>query len=327
MIDESLWTDLEAEHPPGHVGRVRRRLYTLAGDRGVFAAVQHPVGQRLLLIELDEAPPLEPEAAAGVSAEVELDAEQPTLRVALTDPQFADLFTALSHDLAEEAAAAPVDTARAVYERIGRWMLFLARNRGDALGPLAQRGLWGELHVLRGIAIPAFGVRGAIEGWRGPFRAVQDFQVGDTAAEVKTTVTGRDQRFRITSERQLDPAATNRLFLIALVVDQRPGAGETLNDLVDDLRSITGNGAGERRALESALLASGFSDIHRVDYETTGYTLRELRAYDVVEGFPRLTEADLPAGVGRVSYEISASACDPFSVDANKLSDLLNGRT
>lgn len=322
MIDPAIWKRLEEEPRPGPAGRVRRRILTLTGDRGVFAAVEYPDRRRLLVVELDEAPDLGRTEVSGVETWVERG-RHPALVVALVDPVLEDVFTAFASDLAAVAEANPALTAGFVHRRVARWIRFLERTRGEGLAPAGQRGLWGELRALREMIEPAVGIRRAAIAWRGPAEAVQDFQTGPWAVEVKTTISGKDQRVRIASERQLDDGGLGVLLLLLYSIDARPGLGETLNAAVDDVRGLADADALATAAVEDALLDAGYSDLHRERYAGFGYTVREVACYRVQDGFPRITEAQVPSGVGRVSYEISASACAPFEQDLRTAGDLV----
>ena len=41
------------------------------------------------------------------------------------------------------------------------------------------------------------------------------------------------------------------------------------------------------------------------------------------EGFPRIIESQLPAGLGKVSYEIDAGSCEPFLASEAQVLDSL----
>jgi hypothetical protein len=61
--------------------------------------------------------------------------------------------------------------------------------------------------------------------------------------------------------------------------------------------------------MRDRLLEYGYADVHRYRYDHTRYTVRELWVLEVADGFPRITELDLPEGVGRVRYQLSLTAC------------------
>ena len=154
---------------------------------------------------------------------------QPHLGVRLRDPACADVFTALAEDVAPRVAAAggAKQAAAELLGRLRRWQQFLTASH-DELSVEAQRGLWGELHVLRTHLLPALGAAATVEGWKASAAAHQDFQFAGGAVEVKTTAAKQPQSVRITSERQLDDTGVGALFLHVVVVDERevPAGGQ-----------------------------------------------------------------------------------------------------
>ena len=247
--------------------------------------------------------------------------DEATLGVVLKEPRFADVFTALAEDLARRVmAAGPAATqVKTLLGQLARWQKFLAAS-AEGLSIEEQRGLFGELHVLRAHLVPAFGSLPAVNGWTAPQAAHQDFQFATGAVEVKTTVAKQPQSVRITSERQLDDTGIAALFLHIVVLDEREvqaaraGAGETLPALVGNLRRRVAAEAGALETFDDHLLDAGYFDAHAPRYEGKRFSLRRELSFRVRQGFPRLLERDLAEGVGDVSYALSLSACRDFSV-------------
>lgn len=243
----------------------------------------------------------------------------------LIDPSGTDVFVALAEDVARRVATAsdPRNAAVVMLARLRRWQKFLAAGTGG-LSIERQRGLFGELHTLRAIVAPSLGAAAAVASWRAPTRSHQDFQFGGAALEVKTTSAKQPVSIRITSERQLDPVGTRSLFLFVLVLDEREtdeasagGVGESLPDIVRYLRAKMPHEAIE--AFDDRLLEYGYLESDASRYEARRFTKRQGHAFLVSDAFPKLTEADLPTGIGDVSYELSLAACEPFRVDVDQM--------
>jgi hypothetical protein len=83
--------------------------------------------------------------------------------------------------------------------------------------------------------------------------------------------------------------------------------------------------SGAEVELEDSLLEFGFTDLHAPRYAGTGYTVRDSRFFRVEPGFPRLTEADLPEGVGGLRYQLAIAACADFEVPADEVRELIGG--
>jgi hypothetical protein len=138
--------------------------------------------------------------------------------------------------------------------------------------------------------------------------------------EVKTTAAKQPTSIRITSERQLDDTGVGSLFLHVLVVDEREvpaaadGPGESLPGLIAEIRQQLSGEAGIVALFNDRLIEAGWLDPLASRYEGHRWTLRAEHTYRVASGFPRITETDLPPGIGDVSYAISLHACTAFAV-------------
>ena len=276
---------------------------------------------------------------------------QPHLGVRLRDPACADVFTALAEDVAPRVAAASgaKQAAAELLGRLRRWQQFLTASR-DGLSVEAQRGLWGELHVLRAHLLPALGAAATVAGWKASAAAHQDFQFSGGAVEVKTTAAKQPQSVRITSERQLDDTGVGVLFLHVVVVDEREVESSSLgNEALTESASARGGTRRENQSLLTSaatrmgtslpaliadtryelssdlialaafndrLLDRGWLDAHANRYEGRRWTVRREHTFRVAHGFPRLMKADLPSGVGDVNYAVSLAVCAPFVTPA-----------
>lgn len=236
--------------------------------------------------------------------------------VVLKEPRFSDVFAALVEDLVRRVAEAgsPVEQAQAFLGQLARWQKFLAASL-EGLGEEAQRGLWGELRVLRELLLPALGTA-AVAGWKGPEKAHQDFQFHGGALEVKTTLAKQPQVVRIASERQLDVADWPALFLHVLALDVREGRAESLPEMVASVRAAVAGDAAARETLEDGLLAAGYLDAQADRYAGRGYSVRSERCFWVKRGFPAIVERDLPRGVGNVAYALAVEACERFACES-----------
>lgn len=90
-------------------------------------------------------------------------------------------------------------------------------------------------------------------------------------------------------------------------------SGESLLEIVVGVRAAVADGP-VATLFEDRLLEAGFADVHAPKYAHTGYTLRDVNFFTLVDGFPRITEHSLPPGVGAVSYTLTVAACLPFRV-------------
>lgn len=329
---DDLFAALEAESGPVASSGRLERMVPLSSTFRVFACVRKPDNHRgIRLILSSEAAPdvrLLPRCA-GLQLLLEPDttAGQVALFVWVTDPSYQSVFTALASDIVSWAAE-EMDEERAslaILRRLLQWQRLLAAQGTAGLSQEAQRGLYGELRFLRDHLIPIIGLRGAIAAWVGPEAAPRDFQASDWAVEVKTVGGSPHQRLQIASERQLDDSGLRVLFLYHLSVEVLPGAAGTLPELVTSVRAIAEADPLAGMRLEERLLDAGWIDQHQALYAGVGYADRALNLYQVVAGFPRITEAMVPAGVGDVRYSILAASCSSFRIEPSVMAAAIQG--
>lgn len=319
MTFGTLWKELEAA--PARRGLVRRRL---APDSAcdLYLAVRKPANERILLLHLGpssvELPYVPPGRVLALRSSEISDGGGAAVELALVSSAYADLFDALVADIVSvlEPVASPGECATQLVSRLVRWQSFLD-TATEGLGSERQRGLYGELWVMRAI-LPTVGASHATTRWTGPSQAAQDFSFGDVAIEVKTTIGKQHQKMAITSERQLDASPLRRLFVYHLSLDARSGTGETLPSLVDAVRGALAADTAALDALDTKLLEGGYHEVHAHLYDL-GYTLRSRAIFEVGAGFPAITEAMVPSGVGDVKYTVAVSACSDFTVDDQQL--------
>lgn len=335
MTITETWLQLEASPPPGGGGIMARRIHPEAAV-DLFLAVEKPTNARVLILRVK---------GAAVAGKVDLPRAEGFevcrgfesldgkkychLSVRLTHLRFGDVFTTLVEDVVKHVLPSPGDPAavRILLERLGRWQAFLKRHAADGLGEEAQQGLYGELWFLDQHVIPVRGPKAAVESWKGPEAAAQDFQVPGLAVEVKAAAGKQHQKLRISNERQLDSTGAGVLLVFHLSVDVRDGGGESLPARVQLVRDHLTVDAVAATEFERLLFESGYLDCHAPAYEARGYTIRETNFFEVRDGFPRIVESDLRNGVGDVSYSISVAECKNFSFLESRARELLGSPT
>ena len=330
MSFEEVWEHLEEDtRGPSGSGRAQRRI-SPSGRRDFFLGLEMPSRSRMLILRV---------AATSLAGQPDiLDSQGLVVRMALrdsnpgeaevalvlTDTEEQDIFDLLIQDLVEAAEhpANEVEGLRNFLARLSDWQHLLRRLGPQGLSREGQQGLWGELWVLRDVVAPVTGLCDAIQGWRGPMGADQDFQFGHLCVEVKTSTASTLDRLEISSERQLEVPADVGLLLVALSLDARPDHGETLPDIVQALRSDASE-LGCLPVLDARLELLGYQHEHAASYEDVGYEVRSCAPFQVEEGFPRIVSGDLRTGVGDVHYSISASASAEFRVDKQEPAQLI----
>lgn len=224
------------------------------------------------------------------------------------------LFALLCEDLVESSRSIPDPSQAAsfVLARFARWQRLLERGHSGLLDETAMRGLVGELLFLEYQAIPSRGVREAINGWVGPTGAERDFRFPEHEYEVKT-VHPSAHRILISSAEQLDISDKVLDLYVVLLDSAEPeshaGAFTPL-DVVGRLRESIEPDPPALELFEARLMEAGF--VAREEYGERAYLFRQFRAFHVTERFPAIRRSQLPAGIGKVVWELELTAILPY---------------
>lgn len=242
------------------------------------------------------------------------------LLVLLMNKQHKDIFSVLCVDLISRVSEVTHETSliEKLVEQLARWQSLFEKLGQQGLSESAQRGLFGEAYFLRKYLLNSIDHMQCIKTWTGPEKSIQDFQFTDWAVEVKTTHGKNHQKIYISNERQLDDTIIPNIFLYHLSLDIRAGHGETLNSLIGSLYDFLAEKAVETNLFSLKLMETGYFEIHKKLCDENGYTIRQENIYSVTGGFPRITEQQIPEGVGDVRYSIVLSESESWRInDAN----------
>ncbi|ELF6480627.1 PD-(D/E)XK motif protein [Vibrio fluvialis] len=234
----------------------------------------------------------------------------------LKEKSQAELFETLCRDVVESGEkASNLDEAlsRAI-QRTKRWHHLLRSGRSEGLSTEEQRGLIGELNLLRELAMN-FGSEMAVEAWKGPSGAPKDFELIGCCIEVKTRRTAATPSISISSADQLADCDGGRLFLSVTNVESAiVSEGMTLHDYVALTESLFQEDCSTYTKWEDAIYSTGYDPLNK--YDDRCWLIRSTTYYEVLEGFPRIN-FPLPQGVQNVRYSISLDACEPFKINDN----------
>lgn len=233
------------------------------------------------------------------------------------------LNTAFGH-MAEEVLAElrvsadqPFQTCRRTLQR---WRELMDREVSDVLTTEALCGLFGELWNLRAIVVanPA-----GLNAWQGPRGARHDFCSSGVSLEVKATLSRSQWRYRVHGLTQLDAPRGAVLFLCAMRLELNGPVGTTVPALIEQ---IFDSGVDRREFIEK-LSSAGYQLRDEVHYHQFRFNVLDVRAYNVVPGFPRLTEADfgtsgVPRGVEDIDYTVDLAACTSAPLSSSDLEQL-----
>jgi hypothetical protein len=324
MKPEAVWKDMETETQRISGVGVLKRLIAPDSACTMFLGVKRPSLNRLFMLQAPRTllPHREqiPESK-GFELTVQITGEEvethATLVLTSTDKMYNEVFTAMVENLIQclNSCNAEGQIVRTFFERLTAWQQFFQKNGANGLGEETQRGIFGELYFIRNhlLSTPDH-FANEISGWTGSKNRQHDFQFGETVVEVKTCSTKQHQKLQISSEQQLDESLVGSMFVFHLSLSLVDNLPNTLPALVAGLREILRANYMAVALFEQGLLERGYLDTQAWRYQKTGYVIRELNAFRVADGFPRLTERDLPPGVGDLTYSISIAECRKFAV-------------
>ncbi|MCL4519026.1 MAG: PD-(D/E)XK motif protein [Thaumarchaeota archaeon] len=324
MSISAVWDDLlqESERERGKHGLLVRRLVP-ESQQDLFLALPPGGNGIVLLLRIPyEVMPSVADLPQGrgfslrVTGELFADPSHVTVALQLTDLKQAELFCTLLDDVVARVAeqTEPAGMVRALLARLRAWQRFMAEHAEDILGIEARHGLYGELWVLREVLLPRIGTAAAVQCWTGPDAGHQDFQLTSCSIEVKASTAKQPQAIRVSSERQLDETVVSRFWFYHLSLNASKADGESLPEIVADIRRRFTNDESTRGLFDDKLLMAGYLEKDADRYSEPRYSLRRTGIYRVEGMFPRIREADLLHGVSGVTYLIDLGYCEPFAV-------------
>jgi hypothetical protein len=318
---ENIWVGLETE-TSNHSGLLYKR-YSAEVLPDVFIALKAPEKLRCIAFRISVLFPFDESQwnkLKDIKIETlpdERDKTKKFLLILLLNKQHKDIFSTLCEDLIFGVSEVTTEQAlvEKLLERLAKWQSLFEKIGKQGLSDEAQRGLYGEIYFLRFFLNNTTDKNYCLKSWLGPEKSIQDFQYSNWAVEVKTTHGNNHQKIHITSERQLDDTIIEKIFLFHLSLDVRVGNGESLNILIDEVSELLNENTIALNLFKLKLLESGYYDNHKPLYDERGYTIRQENLYRVIGNFPRLTENQIPIGVGDVRYSIVLSESEEWRIN------------
>lgn len=324
-VSEALkqtWSAVTVDSPQGD-GYYHRRI-PVACVWPAHAGIHRPTNARILILEIE----LESlrglllkDETKGYSIDVTPDEagrdNQASIQIKETSTAYREIFTIFCADILEHWIPHPdaSDSLKSLSQRLARWKKFFQRGTQLGLNREDYVGLYGELSLIEAGLNAGVEAASLVDGWQAPLSTNQDFLFGPVAVEVKTTTGNEIDKVRITNARQLDSTGLERLFLVRFAFDFRRGSGRTLSELIEALRTaFVAISPDSVSVFNDRLLDAGFVQGTPNEFDDWGFTARRVDLFNVVDGFPRLVESELPSGVSEISYSLNLSAATPYKI-------------
>lgn len=325
MKIDAIWEELEND-TSFQIGLLYKR-YSTKVNPDIFVALKAPEKLRCISFRISSSFNLDTYQLNNFR-DIKLDLlndekniNKQFLLILLLNKQYKDIFSTLCEDLiygVSEISDENILIDRLV-DRLVKWQSLFEKLGHQGLSDDAQRGLFGELYFLRKYLSKSSDYIKCINAWMGPENAIQDFQYSNWAVEVKTTHGKNHQKIHISSERQLDDSLIPNIFLYHLSLDVRIGFGETLNFIIEDISHLLNDNSIATNHFKLKLIESGYFDIHKNLYDDHGYNIRQENIYSVIGDFPRITEKQIPIGVGDVKYSIILTESESWRINEDNL--------
>jgi hypothetical protein len=239
------------------------------------------------------------------------------LTIILSDNDLLDVFIMFLEDLIIdiESLEDEKDIPFVLNTKVNYWGKLFARITGEYLSKERQRGLFGELSVLRDLLKLTNDHLNCILSWGGPDGANQDFSNKVNALEVKTSK-ATTPNVNIANELQLDYTIFEHLFLAVIHIDEVNNGPGTLFNIISDIKEIISKDSRITDFFENNLERLGIPPGEEEQYKEFGFIIRSEKYYQVQDGFPVLTKKKIDyEAIHNVAYQVDVAALEPFKSD------------
>ncbi len=315
MSAEVTWEQLRGQH--------ERPVFRRVDDThpyDVYLGIDHRDAPALMLLSNKAAPDLPRLKALELSQNLRHDGKY-ALLVTLANPELLHPFRYVCDDLIEclRSHAAPVGKeATLMLHRLEKWRRLLELGR-VGLSQAEIHGLIGELLFLERL-VPLLGSAAAVQAWRGPSGAAQDFETGGRLYEIKTCGVG-GHVIVISSLEQLNTGSAPA-HLIAYSIGSSGANGEgsfTLKQVVTRIRTMF-EGTSAASSFDLKLVEVGYNQEQPEADEPV--IIPHVRAFTISEGFPRLSPSTVGTAITSATYCLDLDACKEFEIHISQVPGL-----
>lgn len=238
--------------------------------------------------------------------------EYNTIRFSLKDDEVSGLFYKFCEDITEQTRglANEKDGYKAITNRFFQWKKMFVASRNAVLTEPAIMGLIGELLFLKDDLSVRIGLSAALRSWSGQELTRKDFSIDDSWFEIKTISRG-NPCVRISSLEQLSSDHEGELVVYALEKMSAEYNGITLNKLVLEILKMFSSQE-DKDLFMTKVSIQGYE--YNNYYDDFVFELSSKTRYMVNKDFPKLTSADVPRAITKVSYDILLTEIMPYII-------------
>lgn len=234
------------------------------------------------------------------------------LKLELLELADLSIFTSLMEDLISESMNYEEDYScvHSVVNRFEKWRQMMSQAANHKA---EEKGLFGELCVLREILRSKVTALDAVRAWRGPDYAVQDYKFANTWVEVKT-VGSNAFTVKINSIKQLDSPDEGYLYVVKVDEDEFSEEGESVYSLHREIANYLRDNSTEAYELFNDKIRE-FKYMGFVSTEITKFVFKGKEIFKVDESFPHLVLKDDKQAVKTVVYELTLVALENWRIE------------
>lgn len=204
------------------------------------------------------------------------------------------------------------DKVDQIFLRLKKWENLLSKGSKYIFSKEAEKGLFGELTILKDFIIPKFGVEKGIVNWSGPEFDKHDFIIDDLLIEIKTYTSNKGKKIYISSPEQLHSSSLQNLYLVAVEIIQSE-EGKIIQNLIDQIKSLIIEFPDLINIFELKLINYGYiKEICENELEKYGNISTEF--YLIDDNFPRINLLNIPTGVLNLKYIVDLLSCQENKV-------------
>lgn len=259
----------------------------------------------------------------GLDVETRMPADHgpAVLIIRLKDKEQREIFFRLCQDIvsATRLAKTEEEAVERFLARTWRWHKLLRGGRDGRLSDEEQKGLIGELGVLRKLLFPVIGHKSSVLSWSGPLGAPKDFEVGRVCIEVKSRRGAATPFVTVSNEFQFDTEGVDALFLLVAEITSGADGDITAKTITEITRTVLNeiekNEPSIAESFEERLLAIGFDWAD--DYSDKRWVRGPEHVFRIAPEFPCITQSMCPSGVSSVRYSIGLQDCENFRSDTD----------
>lgn len=330
MIDyRKIWESINIESKSNPLQPQIARRIPSKGLFPVFLATDFRKGIRLLYIKIENIHSFDIDKlprfrGLEISLVVESLAEfnnQEFIKFTQSIPNIDNVFELVISDICEKIISVlNKNKLQTILTKIlTEWKVFFENQENEILSLEAQKGLLGELYLLKNYLFHKYSITEALNYWTGSEHTNHDFQILNKAIEVKATSSKQHKKFIISSEKQLDNTGLESLYLALFSLNLHSNMPDrTLPALIREIYTEIEDDPIATFHFQIKLTKYGYNEKYVEKYKL-GFSLDTVKFFEVTEGFPRLLQHNLPNGIGDLKYSVVVSACSPYEITTDVL--------